>query len=299
MSLPRILILGAGGQLGRHVQDALADRPVAALDRQACDVGDERQLAHGLATAAPDIVINCAAYTRVDDAETDRAAAERINARGPGLLAALCADRELPLIHISTDYVFGGVPPRDEHLGYAATDDPHPLNYYGATKLAGEIAIRAALDRHWIIRTSWLFSGLGSNFARTILRLAGERPELRIVHDQLGTPTWAGDLATACAALADAIGCGAPPAPGTYHFAGVPAVSWYAFAGAIVDAALAAGRLQRRPAIVPITSVELARPAPRPADSRLDAGEFPAALGLTAASWRNGLAAMLALPVAA
>lgn len=304
MSGPRILVLGAGGQLGRHVHGALSDRAasdwaVTGLDHNACDIGDERQLACSLIDAAPDLVINCAAYTRVDDAETDRAAAERANAHGPGLLAALCAERKRPLIHLSTDYVFGRVPPKDPHLGYTPADQPGPVNHYGATKLAGEAAIRAAHNEHWIIRTSWLFSAAGRNFVRTILDLAARRPELRVVHDQLGTPTWAGDLAAACRALVAAIDRGSPPAPGTYHFAGIPAVSWFAFAEAIVDEALDAGRLQRRPAIVPVTTAEIPRPAPRPGDSRLCAGDLLAALDLTAASWRDGLAAMLKRPAAA
>ncbi len=299
MTAPRILILGAGGQLGRHMQDALADLAVTAVAHGDCDIGDAASLARNVAAADPTIVINCAAYTRVDDAETDEATARRVNAEGPGLVAALCAARGARLIHISTDYVFGGVPPRDAKLGYTPTDEPAPLNRYGATKLAGEDAVRSALGEYWIIRASWLFSCYGSNFVRTMLRLAEERTALRVVNDQVGTPTWAGHLAGACRALVDAIGRGAPPPTGTYHFAGTPAVSWHAFAEVIVGAAFAGGLLRRRPAIFPITSAEFPRPATRPRDSRLYSGDLQARLGLPAAAWGDGLAALLKAPLAA
>lgn len=299
MTDPRILILGAGGQLGRHVQAALAGLQVTALGHGECDIADEGALARSLAAPAPSIVINCAAYTRVDDAEADAIAARRVNAHGPAALAGACADKKVPLIHISTDYVFGGHPPADPALGYAPTDQPAPLNVYGATKLAGEEAVRRFLREHWIIRTSWLFSQHGSNFARTILRLAGERTVLRVVDDQLGTPTWAGHLAAACRTLVEAICCGASPPFGTYHFAGTPAASWHGFAEAIIGAAVASGRLRRRPAVVPIASAEYPRPAARPRDSRLCATELLARLDLPVPRWSDGLAAMLKTPLAA
>jgi dTDP-4-dehydrorhamnose reductase len=281
------------------MQVALAGFAVTALTHRECDLADDRALAHGVAVADPSIVINCAAYTRVDDAEADRETAERVNARGPATLAALCAERNAALIHISTDYVFGGIPPADPRLGYAPSDRPAPLNHYGATKLAGEDAVRAAQCRHWIIRTSWLFSAYGSNFVRTILRLAAERDELRVVDDQVGTPTWAGHLAAACRALVDMAARGSAPPYGTYHVAGTPAVSWHGFASAIFEAAFAAGQLQRRPAVVPIPSREFPRPARRPADSRLHAAGLRDQLCLPAAPWRDGLAAMIETPVAA
>jgi len=299
MTGPRLLVLGAGGQLGRHMQAALAGLAVTAVAHRECDVADDRALTHCVTAADPSIVINCAAYTRVDDAEADRETAQRVNARGPARLAALCAERNATLIHLSTDYVFGGIPPADRRCGYAPSDRPAPLNHYGATKLAGEDAVRAARCRHWIIRTSWLFSAHGGNFARTILRLAAERDELRVVDDQVGTPTWAGHLAAACRALVDTAARGSAPPHGTYHVAGTPATSWHGFASAIVDAAVAAGRLRHRPAVVPIPSRELPRPARRPADSRLHAAGLLDQLGIAAASWRDGLAAIIETPVAA
>jgi dTDP-4-dehydrorhamnose reductase len=297
--IPRVLILGASGQLGQHMQAALSDLPMTALTRRECDIGNACELADWLAWAEPSIVINCAGYTRVDDAEADRDKAERVNAQGPAALARVCAERQAALIHISTDYVFGGQPPADLRRGYTPSDKAAPLNRYGATKLAGEAAIRRALPEHWIVRTSWLFSGRGSNFVRTILRLAAERPELRIVDDQIGTPTWAPHLSAACRALVAAAAAGSAPAFGTYHVAGAPAVSWHGFAAAIVDAAFAAGQLARRPAVVPITTAEFPRPARRPPDSRLDGAALLTALGLPPADWRDGLAAMFKTAAAA
>ncbi|MBV8538843.1 MAG: dTDP-4-dehydrorhamnose reductase, partial [Alphaproteobacteria bacterium] len=284
---------------GRHMRAAFSELPITALTRRECDIGDTDALVDWLAWAEPQIVINCAAYTRVDDAETDRETAEHVNARGPAALARLCADRQASLVHISTDYVFGGQAPTDPWCGYAPTDQPAPLNHYGATKLDGEEMIRRVLPQHWIIRTSWLFSAHGRNFVRTILRLAAERPELRIVDDQVGTPTWAGHLAAACRALVDAAARGSAPPFGTYHFAGAPAVSWHGFASAIVDAAVAGGQLARPPAVVPITTAEFPRPARRPTDSRLDSSDLLTALGLPVADWGRGLATMIRRPVAA
>ena len=195
--------------------------------------------------------------------------------------------------------MFGGRPPADPKYGYAPTDPPAPLNHYGASKLAGEEAIRRTLAEHWIIRTSWLFSAGGGNFVRTILRLAAERGELRVVDDQVGTPTWAEHLSTACRALVNAAACGSAPGFGTYHLAGTPAVSWHGFAAAIVEAAFAGGQLARRPAVVPITTAVFPRPACRPADSRLCSDDLLSALGLPPADWREGLAAMFKTPVAA
>lgn len=295
----RVLLLGAGGQLGQHLQAAMTGFAVTALARRDCDIGDDRAIAGCLAWAEPAIVVNCAAYTRVDDAEVDRDRAWRINARAAGVLAALCAKRKVRLIHISTDYIFGGLPPADPALGYTPADTPAPLNHYGATKLAGEEEIRAALREHWILRTSWLFSGIGSNFARTILRLAAERSELRVVDDQIGTPTFAGHLADSCRALVEAAQHGAAPPFGTYHVAGAPATSWHGFASRIVDAAVGAGQLARRPAVVPVTTREFPRPARRPGDSRLHAADLSARLGLPAADWSCGLAQMIKTPMAA
>lgn len=296
---PRVLVLGAGGQLGRHVRASLSDLPMTALTHRDCDVGDTEALADWLAWAEPTIVVNCAAYTRVDEAETDRVDAERVNARAPAALAALCADRRASLIHISTDYVFGGIPPADPRRGYTPADRPSPLNHYGATKLAGEEAVRHALREHWIIRTSWLFSAHGSNFVRTILRRAAERSELRVVDDQVGTPTWAGHLAAVCRALVDTAAGGTAVPYGTYHLAGTPAVSWHGFAAAIVEAAVDAGQLPHLPTVTAIPTREFPGPARRPADSRLHAADLPARLGLPAADWRDGLAAMIRARVAA
>jgi dTDP-4-dehydrorhamnose reductase len=288
----RVLVLGAEGQLGRHVREALTGLSATGLGRRQCDITDERQIAASCAAVDPAIVINCAADTRVDDAETDPACCRRVNETGAGLIAAVCARAGIPLIHFSTDYVFGGTPPRDAAHGYTPDDPPAPVNRYGAAKLAGEQAIREVCQAHWIVRTSWLFSAYPANFARTILRLAREREELRVVDDQRGTPTYAGHLAAACRALVERALAGTAPDYGVYHFAGTPAVSWHGFADAIVADAQARGLLTRRPDVIPVATAEFPRPAPRPADSRLDAGDLIARLQLSPPSWRNGLAEM-------
>jgi dTDP-4-dehydrorhamnose reductase len=289
---PRLLVLGAGGQLGQHVMQALSGLPVTGLDRRQCDIADGQLLAACFAAVIPTIVINCAAYTRVDDAESHQEEARRVNADAAGTLAVLCAGIDAQLLHISTDYVFGGVPPHDAALGYTPADMTAPLNQYGATKLDGENAIRRELAAHWIIRTSWLFSEYGNNFARTILRRAQERDELRVVDDQVGKPTFAGHLAAACRAIVDRALTGASLDFGTYHFAGTPAVSWHGFAKTIVADAYDRGWLERRPAVIPVTMAEFPRPARRPADSRLYAADLISRLDLPVLKWSNGLTAV-------
>jgi dTDP-4-dehydrorhamnose reductase len=289
---PLVLVLGAGGQLGRHVVDALAGLRVLALAHGQCDIADERQVAAFLSANKPFIVVNCAAFTRVDEAEKNESSARRANTTGPGVLAAACAQNRTPLLHFSTDSVFGGVPPRDLQRGYTPTDTASPLNRYGLTKLHGEDAIRRALHEHWIVRTSWLFSGHGSNFVRSILHQARRGAALRVVDDQVGTPTWAGHLAAATRAIVDGIGDGTAPAYGVHHFAGIPAISRHGFAIAIVEDALARGWIERRPDIVPVKTSEFPRAALRAADARLCADALPSRLGLPPPAWRDGLGAM-------
>jgi dTDP-4-dehydrorhamnose reductase len=288
----RILVLGAGGQLGRHVIEALTGLRVIALAHAQCDIADERQFLRCFAANRPTIVINCAAFTRVDDAEADKAGASRVNTIGPGLLAALCAHNGTPLLHFSTDSVFGGIPPADIRRGYTPADVAGPLNHYGATKLQGEDAIRRALREHWIVRTSWLFSRHGSNFVRSILYQAERGDALRVVDDQIGNPTWAGHLAAATRAIVDGIDNGSAPAFGVHHFAGTPAISRHGFAAAIVEDAHAYGWIQKRPAVIPVTTAEFPRPAVRAPDARLHADALISQLRLPAPAWRDGLAAM-------
>lgn len=281
---PRLLVLGAEGQLGRVL--AMLGRPgIVALGRPACDITDPAMLGEALAATRPDVVVNAAAYTDVERAEVEPAACMRINAEAPGHIARACARVGAALIHVSTDYVFDGraTTPCDE-------DAPvNPLNVYGASKAAGEAAVRAALERHVILRTAWLFAPWGRNFPATVLRLAAAGRPLRIVADQVGCPTPVAPLAAAIAAVARRIGAGAAHW-GTFHFAGQPPASWHGFANAIVEAALPPGR---RPPVLPITSAEYPARATRPRQAVLDCRRIAAAYGIAAPDWRTNLAASL------
>lgn len=283
----RLLVLGGSGQLGSELR-ALAlplDVQLAAPPRSVVDLTNAVALDR-LITAEPwSAVINAAGYTNVDRAESDAALAFAVNADAAATLAETTGRRGIPLIHVSTDYVFDG----QKGSPYLETDAALPLNVYGRSKLAGEHRVSAANPRHVILRTAWLFSSFGNNFVRTILRLAQERDRLRIVSDQRGCPTAARDLARACVGVA--LHCAAAPgrAPyGTYHFAGDEAASWFDFAKAII--AQAGSRLARVPEVEPVTAAQYPSPAARPVDSRLDCAAITKAFGIMPPSWRAALA---------
>src|SRR5690242_7329892 len=227
----RLLLLGAGGQLGQEIVAAVTDIDVIGRTRAQTDIADPNAVAAALQQAQPDIVVNAAAYTRVDKAESERDEAFRVNAAGAEAVAAACARAQIPLIHISTDYVFDGTKPAP----YVETDPTAPLGVYGASKLAGEQAVRERHKKHVILRTSWVYGKFGSNFLKTILRLASERDELKIVADQRGSPTGTSDLAHAVLGLAPRLVAGADPADwGTYHFTGEGETNWCQFADEIL-----------------------------------------------------------------
>lgn len=270
----RILVTGAGGQLGRALLRCLGDRAVG-LGHAELAIQDAQAVQAVFDRTRPNGVINAAAFTHVDRAEREPEAAYRVNRDGAARLAEAAARRGLPFVHVSTDYVFDG----SKTTPWMETDPTGPLGVYGASKLAGEAAVRAAHAEAVVVRTSWVFSRDGANFVKTILRLAGERPVLRVVDDQHGCPTSADELArAACAALAW-------PA-GIYHFAGDGATTWYGFARAILDVVGANVRLE------PIPTSDYPTPARRPAYSVLDTGRVRA-LGLSPAPWRVGLCDML------
>jgi dTDP-4-dehydrorhamnose reductase len=227
-------------------------------------------------------VINAAAYTAVDRAEAEEDLAARVNAEAPGLIAQACAARRIPLVHISTDYVFDGSGTAPRAPGAA----PAPLGAYGRTKLAGEDAVRAAAGPHAILRASWVFSPHGANFVKTMLRLSETREELTIVSDQVGGPTPAAAIAAACLTVAEALRTDQSLA-GTYHFAGAPEVSWADFARAIFAEA------GRAVTVTDIPTAEYPTPARRPLNSRLDCTATEAAFGLPRPDWRDGLRATL------
>lgn len=280
-----ILLTGKNGQVGWELARALLPLGnVAAFDHAGLDLAVAAAVRRKLDEVRPDAIVNAAAYTAVDRAESEPELASAINAAAPALLAQEAARRGALLIHYSTDYVFDGA----KAAPYVETDPTAPLGAYGRSKLAGEEGIRAAGCEHLIFRTSWVYGARGANFLRTILRLAAEREELRVVNDQIGAPTWARLIAEATAhALKQAMRERRDGAfrSGTYHLAAAGETSWHGFASAIV-----AGRSGLRvKAVTPIATADYPLPAPRPANSRLDTGAFRARFGLVLPDWRDCL----------
>ncbi|MFG1402761.1 dTDP-4-dehydrorhamnose reductase [Xanthobacter sediminis] len=281
----RILLLGAGGQLGREITDRASARGVelTGLDHTALDICDPAAVARALEAHRPDVVVNAAAYTAVDKAESEPEIAARINAFAPAHIAERCERYRTPFIHVSTDYVFDGTKPAP----YVEQDPVAPIGVYGRTKAAGESAVRSATERHIIVRTSWVYGAHGHNFLKTVLRLARERDRLTIVADQHGCPTATHDLAEALLTAAAAAVAG-EARWGTYHFAGDGATTWHGFAAEIVR--VAGPRLGRTPEVAPITTADYPTPAQRPANSRLASDLFQRTFGLRAAPWQERVA---------
>ena len=279
----RWLITGAGGQLGHHLTSRLegAGEDVTSFDRSMLDITDGPGVDHVIRQHRPDVVLNAAAYTKVDAAETEEAAALAINGDGPANLARALAEHGGRLVHVSTDYVFAG----DLDRPYEPDDPVDPKTAYGRTKLAGEQAVREILpDDSWVVRTAWVHGGPGPNFVSTMVRLEAERDELNVVGDQIGSPTWVGDLA---AGLIELGGSQVPAS--TLHLTNSGQASWCDLARAVFELRGA------DPARVhPITTAEYPLPAPRPAWSVLSDAAWTAA-GLTAPRhWRDALAESLA-----
>lgn len=276
----RLLVFGATGQVARALQ-RLAPRAVY-LGRDRADLGDPQACAAAVLAHSPEAVINAAAWTAVDRAETEEAAATLVNGAAPTAMAHACARLGAPLVQISSDYVFDGS--GEEPF---ATDDPtHPINAYGRSKLAGEVGVRAAGGPHAILRTSWVFSADGANFVKTMLRLGAERADLKVVADQIGGPTPAEAIARACLTIAGALRDD-PGLSGTCHLSGSPDTSWAGFAEAIMAEAALPCRIS------PIATRDYPTPAPRPANSRLDCSSL-ARFGLQRPDWRPALKAVIA-----
>ena len=284
----KILVFGASGQIGREVcRAAWPPRyAILPLDRKAVDITKSAAVSAMLARETPDLVINLAAYTAVDRAESEPEVAWAANCVGAAHIAGACDESATPLVHLSTDYVFDG-----RKTGpYREEDAVGPLGVYGRSKEAGERAVRAAVARHMILRTAWVFGAYGANFVKTMLRLAAERPVLRVVADQRGCPTAAADIAAALMVIAAHIERGEAKW-GTYHFVGAGAASWHSFAQAIFDQA--APQLAACPQVEPITTEQYPTLARRPMNSVLDCRKIEEVFGISSPPWRTALATVI------
>lgn len=280
-----ILVTGANGQVGRECMALGA----IGLTRQMLDITQPQDLLPTLQAHKARLVINAAAYTAVDKAESEPQAAFAANHEGARRLAEACARGGIPIIHLSTDYVFDG----SAAHAYRPTDIPNPQGVYALSKWRGEEAVRAAQPQHLILRVSWVFGQHGNNFVKTILRLAQEKPELRVVADQHGCPTHAAAIAQTLMQLAQRWISGQSMTWGTYHYCGSPVTTWHGFAQAIVAKAVQTGWLVKAPRIVPITTAEYPTAARRPFNSRLDCASLETAFGIIQPDWHVGLSAAL------
>ena len=287
----KILLLGKDGQVGWELQRALAPLGLlTALNRHECDLSDAAQVQAALETYEPEVIVNAAAYTAVDQAETDQALARRINVDAVAELALYAREMGSLLVHYSTDYVFDGSKPD----AYVEDDLANPLSVYGQTKLDGENRIRDALCRHLIFRTSWVYAARGGNFARTMLRLASERTTLNVIDDQIGAPTSAELIADVTAhALRDVLSGRAPG--GTYHLAAAGDTSWYGYAKFVIDRARALGQplALADDGLKPIPASEYPLPARRPQNSRLNTQLLERSFALKLPRWEDGVARVL------
>ncbi|MEM8625824.1 MAG: dTDP-4-dehydrorhamnose reductase [Pseudomonadota bacterium] len=286
-----LLVTGAAGQLGWEAvrRAPSAGLSVSALARDSLDITDRVAVREMVERLKPKVILNAAAYTAVDEAERDREAAFAVNAEAPGHLAEAAAEKGAALIHISTDYVFDGT----KESAWTEADPVAPLGVYGESKLAGEAAVAARCARHVTLRTAWVYGVEGRNFVRTMLRLAGEGRPLRVVADQIGSPSFAGDLATACLKLTKRL-VDLPEGDdgwGVFHAAGRGSTSWHGLAeAAVAQAARASGR---RPAVEAITTADFPTKARRPANSVLDCAKLARVHGIALRHWRMALAEML------
>jgi dTDP-4-dehydrorhamnose reductase len=277
-----ILLLGGDGQVGRELRARALDVgvPIRSMSHQDVDITDAAKIRGIIAATAPSLVVNAAGYTNVDRAESEAEAAFRANASGPQIIARACAAANLPIVHLSTDYVFDGTVSDP----YRETDPIAPISTYGLSKAAGEAAVRSTIREHVILRTSWVYGVYGSNFLKTMLRLGAERDELKIVADQFGSPTGSADLAEAILTVAARVRDGAGPW-GTYHFCGTGVTTWHGFASEIFDTQVRF--TGRRPKLLAIGSADYPCAAKRPVNSALDCSKFAMTFGFRAADWRQ------------
>jgi dTDP-4-dehydrorhamnose reductase len=290
----RLAVIGKTGQVARALAEAALSDPrveVVCFGRPELDLTDAETLRSCLRSAGPGLIVNAGAYTAVDQAETEPERAEAVNGVGAGALAQAAAELGVPLIHLSTDYVFDGV----KAGAYTEEDQPSPRSVYGASKLAGELAVAELCPDHVILRTAWVYAPYGKNFVRTMCSLALTKDEVRVVNDQFGCPTYAPEIARAIFEVAAEIlqNPSKPHWRGLFHLAGTGETSWAGFAETIFSFLAAKGL--RRPAIVPIPSCEYPTRATRPANSRLDCRKLERVYGIRLADWQDSLVACLNL----
>lgn len=291
MELPRILVIGKNGQVGYELRRALAPMAeIVAVDYPDIDLTSGDSIRKWVREIHARVVINAAAYTAVDKAETEFDRAMKINGEAPGTIAEEAAKLGSLMVHYSTDYVFAG----DKSTPYVETDDPNPLGAYGRTKLAGDRAVQSVGGAHLIFRLCWVYGARGQNFMLTMMRLARERETLRVVGDQVGCPTWSRMIAEATAqAVRTTLGKVASPKDfsGVYHLSSTGKTSWHGFAQAIIDRMPAAEKKCR--AVVPITTAEYPTPAKRPEFSVMDCSKLERAFGIRLPDWQESLGQVL------
>tara|TARA_Y100000385_G_scaffold289037_1_gene357286 strand:- start:1282 stop:2184 length:903 start_codon:yes stop_codon:yes gene_type:complete len=287
----RVLVTGSNGQVGRSIsiQGQALGFNISSCTREVLDITSKSSIADNMQKLKPDLVINAAAYTAVDKAEADVELAFMVNEQGVINLAHACGKADIPLFHISTDYVFDGM----SNQPYRETDMVSPLSIYGKSKEAGESALRKILKKHIVLRTSWVFSEFGSNFPKTILRLASEKDKVNIVADQLGGPTSSKSIAKALCIIAQIYKSKKDLDWGTYHFTQKPYVSWYQFAEEIIRQGYAKDILKNIPVISKISTEDFPAAAKRPLDARLDCGAIYEAFGINASEWYSDIGELI------
>ena len=288
--MTKILLTGVTGQVGRELQTTLTSLgEVVGFDREKFDLSKPEQIKQQIAEIKPNIVVNAAAYTAVDRAETESELAIAINADAPKAIALAAQNVNATVVHISTDYVFNG----KNYTPYLETDSTDPLGVYGNSKLIGEIGVKENCDRHIILRTAWVYGSRGhGNFVKTMLRLGESKEELKVVADQIGSPTWSYDIASAIANLLDKSQTDST-INGAYNFTNSGVASWYDLAVAVFDEAKQLGFPLKIKQVLPITTADYPTPAQRPAYSVLSKGKYTEATGVYPPHWRESLRKML------
>ena len=284
--MAKFLIMGAKGQVGYCLTHQLQGKhEILAVDRDELDITEQSAVKNVVENFRPDVIINAAAHTAVDRAETEVELSESINVKGPQYLAEAAKSIDAAILHISTDYVFDG----QREGKYKETDATDPQGIYGKTKLEGEQAVAKANDKFIVLRTAWVFGEHGNNFVKTMLRLAKTRDTLGVVADQIGGPTYAGDIAASLIQIAEKVIAGETVEYGIYHFTGEPYVSWCDFAKAIFDEAVSQNVLEKAPIVNAITTADYPTLAKRPANSCLDLTKIQQVFGIQSSNWQKAL----------